>query len=116
MVSYYFFKEPRIKDLPQFDLPDPASDTDFYGEVWIRYPLDQAVFPTHFGHVFKACIQLRAILNTMAIELFSEGRTQAKLSLEQAYDFHARLDTWYRELPDVLSATAIVLPNHLKVQ
>jgi hypothetical protein len=116
MVSFYFFKEPRLKHPPPIDLPDPTNDPDFYGEVWIRYPQDKRSFPIYFGQVFKACIRLRIILNEIATALFSDDQVKKSLTTDEANGFAHQLQVWFTALPAVISPTAIVLPNQLKVQ
>jgi len=116
MVAFYFFKEPWLKKPPAFDLPDSTADPSFYGEIWIRYPLDRTKYPKYFGHTFMASIQLRVILNELAAELFTAGQTKKFLSLEEAYAFEFKCKSWFEALPAVISAASVVLPNQLKVQ
>ena len=71
MTAYYFFTPPLLLDLPSTPLPDPAENPGFYGEIWLRYPLDQQLYPMGVGHNMRAFCGLRAILNDLCAVSFN---------------------------------------------
>lgn len=112
--QFYFTRPPFIRDPPAYALPDPALDPRWYGEIWIRYPLGQAVHPSNLGHVVKANFELRLLMNTMASELFAED-APPRSTVAQVLDCKARLDSWFTHLPEPLMPTKVVLPDHIKI-
>ena len=96
-------------------LPDPRKDPSWYGEVWLRYPLNQTPLPSYYGFAFKAQAELRVILNYMACQLF-DNRKAKQQTLHQALLFKSKLEHWFRHLPDVLSPEKIVFPSQLVIQ
>ena len=111
---YYSFQPPLLKDPPETPLPDPTVDSEWYGEIWIRYKPSPTVSPVHLGCVVKANFDLRIILNDIAFQLFQKPEHQA--TVRQAIEFRARLDDWFKHLPDPLTPRKIVLPDHIKIQ
>ncbi|KAI1777970.1 hypothetical protein F4818DRAFT_447889 [Hypoxylon cercidicola] len=111
---FYFTMPPLIRDPPDYPLPDPALDSRWYGEIWIRYPLGQTVFPTNLGHIIKSNFELRKLLNEMAAEIFEEDKPP-RSTVNQVLDCKARLDSWFAHLPEPLMPTKIVLPDHIKI-
>ncbi|KAI1410532.1 hypothetical protein F5Y13DRAFT_201990 [Hypoxylon sp. FL1857] len=111
---FYFSRRPYVKDPPAYPLPDPLLDPKFYGEVWLRYPLSQTLFPTNLGCVIKANLELRALMNDMAWELFEDDKPP-HMSVEKALECKSRLDAWFVNLPEPLMPTKIVLPDHIKI-
>ena len=67
------------------------------------------------GHVMKATIDLRIIMNEMSTLQFSSLEPR-DLSLEQALGFKRRLDALMRSLPATLAPDRISLPCHFNVQ
>jgi hypothetical protein len=66
------------------------------------------------SYTFKASADFRVILNDMAWQAFAEGRSG--LAYTEALQYQERLNTWYDDLPQQLSAGMIVLPFHLELQ
>ncbi|KAI1465251.1 uncharacterized protein F4812DRAFT_440233 [Daldinia caldariorum] len=111
---FYFSAPPHLKKAPEFPLPDPVTDPKFYGEIWIRYPMSPRLHSVDLGHLIKANFELRHLMNQMALELFEEGKAPC-ISVEKALECKSRLDNWFVNLPDVLSPTKIVFPDHIKI-
>ncbi|KAI0180537.1 hypothetical protein GGR52DRAFT_531750 [Hypoxylon sp. FL1284] len=111
---FYFTMPPFIINPPDYPLPDPALDAGWYGEIWIRYPLSQTVYPASVGHVVKANFELRKLMNDMAAEMFEEDKPP-RTTVAQVLDCKARLDSWFTHLPEPLMPTKVVLPDHLKI-
>jgi hypothetical protein len=97
-------------------LPDPSSKRDFYGEMWIKYPLDERFCPTHFGHIFRSLCKLRVILNDISADLFGNAESSRNPSWSQTLQHSERLQVWYTALPAIFSPKLIVLPAHFKIQ
>jgi hypothetical protein len=114
MQSYHFLRQPPLSTPPMAQLPDPTSDPGWYGELFVRYPLNQTISDTYFGPSTKAKGEFYAILNDIAVDLFSNPHTQ--LSLEKSLVYQNRLETWFDALPEPLQPNKIVLPSHLKLQ
>lgn len=94
-------------------LPDPSKDAQWYGEIWVQYPLNQSRSPLHFGQVFRARCQFRIIMNEYCRIAYSEG---PGLTFEKANELCTRLRSWYDGLPGPLLPKTIVLPGHLQLQ
>jgi hypothetical protein len=107
---------PIIQRPPDIPLPDPSTYPEWYGEIWIKYPLSQKLFPSHFGRLFKAKAELRVILNEICFQHFGRTGPSPKFSQQHANNFHSRLRVWYRGLPKPLTPENIVLPSQLQLQ
>lgn len=97
-------------------LPDPIENPKWYGELWLRFPSNSAMFPTYHGHVFKAISELRHIANDMACLIFEDNEAKRSLSAAEIVGFHRRLEAWYTSLPEPVTALRTVLPCQLKMQ
>jgi hypothetical protein len=113
MVAFSFMFAPLISEPPSYALPDPSDGAQWYGEVWLKYPLAQSLAPSYFGHVLRARSQFRIIMNDYCQTAYSKGSTVA---LEKANEFHLRLKDWHDALPEPLTPKRIVLPGHLHLQ
>ncbi|OTB00138.1 hypothetical protein M426DRAFT_324544 [Hypoxylon sp. CI-4A] len=111
---FYFTLPPLIPDPPAYPLPDPQVDPEFYGEVRIRYPGSQNVYPIHLGHIIKANFELRKLMNDMASELFEEGKPP-RVTVEKTLECKSRMDNWLANLPEPLTPTKAVFPDHFKM-
>ncbi|KAF2186137.1 hypothetical protein K469DRAFT_726495 [Zopfia rhizophila CBS 207.26] len=112
---FYFVKPPLVNEPPKAALPDRGTAPAFFGEIWIKYPHAQTLFPLHLGHTFLALAELRKLMNDIGREALSNQRTHAEISLDRASTFHAQLRAWYQGLPEALGPERIVLPPHLLV-
>src|SRR3569833_3152079 len=100
MLAYHFLHPPAFARPPDIPLPPDIGPSAWYGEIRVQYPLDQAVSPTHFGHVFRSRCQLRVIMNEFCHASFGDNR---EMTLAQANSFHCRLENWFENLPVELS-------------
>ncbi|KAM0250878.1 hypothetical protein ACHAQJ_008456 [Trichoderma viride] len=112
LISFSFMIAPLLKKPPNQLLPDPSQNAHWYGEVWLKYPLGRSLLPSHFGQVFKAKSQFRAIMNEFCQAAYSEG---SKVTLDKANELHLKLRSWYDSLPTPLLPKTIVLPGHLQL-
>ena len=117
LQGYYFFREPLIRDPPATPLPDPDEDPDWYGEIWLRYPLSSTLYPAHLGYTMRSISQLRVILCEIAWSgTFRDRECTRGLSYGEVMQFKKKLDSWFDCLPDPLKPNKVVFPWHLKTQ
>jgi hypothetical protein len=104
---------------PASPLPEPSADPDWYGQFWLRYPLDPILYTTHFPHLFKAQSGFSIViiegwnLKTRVRELQDDPAMTAPL-INVYYNFHMK--QWLHGLPEPLRPTQITLPSHLILQ
>ena len=115
IICYYSFKPPLLRNPPEMPLPDP-SDSTYYGEIWVKYPLARLAFPTNFGMAFKVAADLRVIMNDIAHHFADDATPGNRMNLEQTVKIYSRLKSWYDGLPEPFTASKIVLPDQLKLQ
>jgi hypothetical protein len=115
MYSYYFLKPPLIAP-PEYQVPDPDLDPDWYGEIWVRYCQNSVRTPILFGHGFRETVQLRLIQADISTASFGTLDNPRGVSYEQVLSFKAKLDDWLHALPDPLSASKIVYPRDISLQ
>lgn len=111
LSAFSFMIAPVIKKPPVWALPDPLKDPSWYGETWVRYPLNHGLLPLNMGQVLRERCQFRIIMN----EYCNAAYSGYKIDLDLAYHFHGRLQSWYHELPESLIPKRIVLPGHLQL-
>ncbi|KAJ4244801.1 hypothetical protein NW762_014379 [Fusarium torreyae] len=112
LSAFSFMLSPLIKKPPNWPLPDPSEDPSWYGEVWVKYPLNHGLSPSYFGQVIRARSRFRIIMNEFCEAAYSEN---SKIDLNQAYEFRQRLRGWYDSLPEPLTPKRIALPGHLQL-
>ncbi|EEU40043.1 uncharacterized protein NECHADRAFT_11983, partial [Fusarium vanettenii 77-13-4] len=112
LVAFSFMIPPLLKKPPEWALPDPARNVQWYGEIWIKYPMTNGLSPSYFSHVFRARCHFRIIMNEICDAAYSEG---SGITLDKANGFRERLESWYRSLPVPLQPRTIVLPGHLQL-
>jgi hypothetical protein len=115
LCSYHYVKPPLIREPPESPLPDPLKEPQWYGELWLRYPLSHSRLPTHHGLLFKAKADFWTIMNEVSLLTFSHHRSPSKLPVNQTLQFYNRLRDWLHNLPEPLTAKKIVLPQQLKL-
>lgn len=113
LVGFSFMFAPLLAKPPSQPLPDPSEDADWYGEIWIKYPLDQRLSPSYFGYTFRARSQFRVIMNEFCQAAYSESLL---VDLGRANGLYSQLRSWYNALPELLQPKKIVLPGHLQLQ
>ncbi|KAF2101250.1 hypothetical protein NA57DRAFT_53225 [Rhizodiscina lignyota] len=100
---------------PRVPLPDPSTDPSWYGEFWIRYYEDSALYPVSFPYFFSSLCGLRIIVNDITERLYGKLESHGQLSLSEAERFKSRFDEWFGALPEPLTPRNSVLPMHLKL-
>ena len=107
-----FFYTPLLQEPPDVPLPCPQENLDWYGELYLKYPLNQRLYPAQFGKLFKSRAAFYMILNELRLRLSVEE----PLSDEDIAGFYSRFKDWFQNLPEPLSPRKVVLPDHLKLQ
>jgi len=116
-VSFLFFKVPLLRQPPNCALPCPQENPDWYGELYLKYPLNQRLYPAQFGEIFKAKAAFHVILNELSLRQFTdEPRLNTGLSDAEVAEYYMRFRDWFENLPESLSPRKAVLPGHLKLQ
>jgi hypothetical protein len=114
---YHTFTAPPIKEPPKTLPPNLEENPGWYGEFWIKFPLNQTLYPLDFGHDFKARSEFFVILNRVSLELFDkEGSKSAQPSRKILVDFVGDFTAWYLSLPDPLTPKKIVFPSQITLQ
>ena len=113
LVGFSFMFAPLLSEPPEWRLPDPVREPQWYGEVWVRYPLSNNPLPMRIGQTFEARSRFRIIMNKACQVAFSKD---SEISLTQANSFLSQLKSWFTSLPPALSPKHIALPGHLQLQ
>lgn len=113
LESFHFRHQPRLRNSPAVPLPDPVQDPDWYGEVWVRYPLSQTLSRILIGPVIRERCRLRMIMSSAAQVYYEE---KAQVTQEMAGSYAHLLDAWYSQLPECLKPNWIVQPSHFQLQ
>lgn len=120
MMCYAHSEPPSLQDPPDSPLPDPCTDPDWYGQIWLRYPLDPMLYTTHFQHQFKAQCEFRIFLCDSWLQrsrvLDGKKNWDLALALPSVNLLYARMRKWYNSLPEPLTPSKIVLPSQLMLQ
>lgn len=104
---------PLLSEPPDWCLPDPSKEPEWYGEIWIKYHLSNYILSSDFGHVFKARSRFQITMNEACQVAYSKG---SEMTLDKANNFLSRLKDWYSGLSGPLLPKSIVLPGHLQIQ
>ncbi|VZI05496.1 unnamed protein product [Fusarium fujikuroi] len=112
LSAFSFMLSPLIKEPPRWPLPDPCEDPSWYGEIWVKYPLNHGLSSMCLGEVIHARSRFRIIMNEYCDAAYSEG---SKVGVSLAYHFRGRLEEWFESLPASLSPRRIVLPGQLQL-
>jgi hypothetical protein len=121
-VAFSQSELPRLRTPPDIPLPDPRSDPDWYGQIWLRYPADPRLYTTHFPQQFHAQSGLcRAMVMACSYrEQLSKGGGGGRdppAPLHAVYDdYHRHLKPWYDGLPEPLRPGRIAFPSQLILQ
>ncbi|RTE84556.1 hypothetical protein BHE90_000851 [Fusarium euwallaceae] len=111
-TAYHFMHPPLLKHPPRMALPDPLANERWYGQVWLKYPLETTLFPTHYGQFFKARCQFLQIMNKVCEVYFADD---ADVTLDQANIFYIQFRNWQFGLPECLKPRYIVHPGHFNL-
>ncbi|GAB1311051.1 Nitrogen assimilation transcription factor [Madurella fahalii] len=115
LQSYHYLNPPCIKEPPKTPLPDPMDQPQWYGELWIKYPLNPTRLPTYHGLLFKAKADYWTIITEFLLLTLSRPRATARLPVHQIFGFYNRFRAWLHGLPEPLTPRKIVLPHQLKL-
>lgn len=113
LVGFSFMFAPLLSQPPNWPLPDPLEDAQWYGDIWVKYPLVQRRLSSHFGYMFKARSEFRVIMNDACQAAYSKN---SEMTLPKANELLSRLKGWYDGLPNPLLPKSIVLPSQLQLQ
>ncbi|KAK8109399.1 C6 transcription factor, partial [Apiospora kogelbergensis] len=114
LVAFSFMIPPLLKQPPHDQLPDPAQDSQWYGEIWLKYPSSQVLTPAYFGYGFKAKCELRLIMNEFCHSAYSTA-SGGSVTLGEADKLRSKLLKWYDGLSRPLQPETIVLPAQLQL-
>lgn len=113
LTAFSFMQPPLLQAPPDWPLSDASDATQWYGDIWTKYPLEHGLSPSYIGHVFRARCQFRVIMNEFCRAAYTPSLA---LAFDDIYSFRERLRSWYDSLPAILQPRAIVLPGHLQLQ
>lgn len=113
LTGFSFMHPPLLRRPPDWDLPDPMVDAQWYGEIWLKYPLSYSLCPLYFGHSFRARCEFRIIMNEFCHTAYSKV---SEVTLDEANAFYRRLRSWYNNLAEPLLPQTIVFPGQLQLQ
>ncbi|KAF5636194.1 nitrogen assimilation transcription factor nit-4 [Fusarium sp. NRRL 52700] len=60
LSAFSFMLSPLIKEPPKWPLPDPSEDPSWYGDIWVKYPLNHGLSSVCLGEVIHARIPRKA--------------------------------------------------------
>ncbi|KAF5591473.1 nitrogen assimilation transcription factor nit-4 [Fusarium pseudocircinatum] len=89
LSAFSFMLSPLINEPPKWPLPDPSEDQSWYGEIWVKYPLNHGLSSMCFGEVIHARSRFRIIMNEYCDVAYSEG---SKVGVDLAYQLRERLE------------------------
>ncbi|KAK4661170.1 LOW QUALITY PROTEIN: uncharacterized protein QC763_704630 [Podospora pseudopauciseta] len=114
--TYTLFEKPLVDDPPEVPLPAITADSSWYGEVWLKYPLERILYPSHFAEFYKANTEFRVILNDISKTLHGEaGQSRSPPAESKIAALYWRLQAWYAALPESLSPRTIVFTAQMKL-
>ncbi|KAI1075384.1 hypothetical protein F5B20DRAFT_595127 [Whalleya microplaca] len=114
-TCWYYLTPPLIDQPPSTPLPDPAKDSTWYGEFWLKNTPEQNMWPAHFGIQFHASAQLNTLLNDFERCFFGCVKDLDHVSRNQILELYRKATTWYDHLPDQIVPRPIMLPSHFKL-
>lgn len=117
-LSFQLMTTPLLQTPPKTPVPDPEHDTDWFGEIWLKYPSGSALVPLQCGVTFKAKMDFSVVLNEAMLEIDKDSNKDflTRNGATRIIAITKRLDRWYQNLPEALSPTNIVFPSQLKLQ
>lgn len=113
--TYFLFQLPLQNTPPEVPLPNVVHQPAWYGEVWLKYPLEQNLHPYHFAQFFNAKSGLRVILNDISRACYGRSTPNYTPPAEKVWELYSRLRSWSADLPDSLLPRNIVLAAQLKL-
>jgi hypothetical protein len=117
-LSFQLMTTPLIQTPPRSPVPDPERNSDWFGEIWLKYPSGSALVPLQCGLTFKAKMDFSVILNEAMFEIDKDSNKDflTRNGAARIIAITKKLDHWYHNLPESLSPTSIVFPSQLKLQ
>ncbi|KAK9420218.1 hypothetical protein SUNI508_06747 [Seiridium unicorne] len=112
-VCWHTFRPPLLKEPPSHPLTLTQGSSANLGEIYIQYPGNPSRIGMLQVEMLYSISELHVIIHRIGARLFGGAGV---LSLDDAYSALGVLESWYCNLPEVLSPKNIVLPNHLKLQ
>ncbi|KAK0747338.1 hypothetical protein B0T21DRAFT_405976 [Apiosordaria backusii] len=114
--TYHLFEKPLLDNPPEVPLPAITEDPSWYGEVWLKYPLEGILYPSHYAEFHKAKTEFRVILNDISKVFHGEpGHNRSPPPESKIAELYWRLQAWYAALPESLSPRAIVFTAQMKL-
>ncbi|KAK4180196.1 hypothetical protein QBC36DRAFT_384517 [Triangularia setosa] len=114
--TYHLFEKPLIEKPPEVPLPAVTEDPSWYGEVWLKYPLEGILYPSHYAEFHKAKTEFRIILNDISGAFHGEpGQNRPPPAESKIAELYWRLQAWYAALPRSLSPRTIVFTTQMKL-
>lgn len=105
-----------MRDPPQHNLPTVDKANTYFGEIFIRYPGSESPVSICRHMMFHCLCEFRIIMNRVGSQLFDTTDKPCGLSLENTYDAHDALHSWYLRIPEAFTPPNIALPGHLMLQ
>ncbi|KAM0335092.1 hypothetical protein ACHAQA_000127 [Verticillium albo-atrum] len=115
MFAFHMWQDPLLTEPPKEPLAEVAAGAEQYGEIWVKYPLRQALLPVQFGETFIVFSQLRTIMAQIAHVAARKRAHGLMITASEAAGFRTRLVAWFNSLPRFLSPGFVALPAHLKI-
>ena len=112
MVAFHFKHLPLLPTSPAVYLPDPQLEPEWYGDIWLKYPMTQVLTSTSFAAFFDAKCSLRTIISDICQAYFADD---VVVTWELALSLHYKLDSWLSQLPKCLTAKYIVFPGQFQL-
>ncbi|KAF2656565.1 hypothetical protein K491DRAFT_767645 [Lophiostoma macrostomum CBS 122681] len=116
MNTYHFFQPPDIRDPPITPLPGPVRFPEWYGEAWLQYGNSGRQRPVHLGCIMQTRCALHRIMNDIGYSTFREDKEspdQPPISLSQALEFKAQLETCFTFSTEYHKTIATLFQPHL---
>jgi len=111
--SYHFNVVPSIILPPETALPDPQHDPDWYGEIMVKYPLNNHRFAMNYAQLFVAKCRLAIIINGITQQIF--GPKTPAINSTMLRDLISQLNSWFITLPACLKPENIVFPAQMNL-
>ncbi|KAK4163892.1 hypothetical protein QBC43DRAFT_54916 [Cladorrhinum sp. PSN259] len=113
--TYFLFQKPLQDTPPEAPLPNAVHQPAWYGEVWLKYPVESNLYPYNFGQFFKAKSELRTILNEISRACYGRSTPKYTPPIDKVEELYARLRSWYANLPESLLPRNIVFSAQMKL-
>jgi hypothetical protein len=116
LQCYQLCLPPLVSDSPACPLPDPDENPGWYGESWVRYTLDESLYPLNHPNFFKAKCDFSIILNQISTSLFDGAGKDSSIIINGLRDHLKNLGNWHYFLPTCLKPEKVIYPFQLNLQ